>query len=207
MPRERLVFDAGERGEDAAAEGCGFRPGAALEAGFLAWECVAEGGADGLVDAAVYAARESCLGQVAVVDVAGEDEDCGGWAASLSGGYCPYQVDHRGERVVEGGSVVEVLGATEVLGPRGGAGSPGAAAKPLGSGLEVVHTGTEEQGERAAEEEEVEATGRFVLDPAPLARVHHGAALLFEDPAAATFAPRWTSRSARAGGSRGCGRG
>ena len=101
--------------------------------------------------------------------------------------------------------MVEVLGATEVLDPRGGAGSPGAAAKPLDSGLEVVHTGIEEQGERGAEEE-VEATGRFVLDPAPLARVHHGAALLFEDPAA-TFASRWTSRSARAGGTRGCGRG
>jgi hypothetical protein len=62
---------------------------------------------------------------------------------------------------------------------------PDAAAQPLRPGLEVVHALAEQQGERGAEEQVVEAAGGLLLDQAPFVRVHHRAALLFEDPAAA----------------------
>ena len=117
MPGERLVLDAGEAGQEASDDGGTPGPGAALEAGLIAGEGVPEGGADGLVDAAFRAASEGGLGEVAVVDVAREDED-GGWrVAPLPSGYGPDRVDNSHEGVVEGGPMVEVLGAADVLGP------------------------------------------------------------------------------------------
>ena len=69
-------------GQETRGEGGGFRPGVALEVRLLAREDVAEGGADGLVEAAIRASGESSFGEVAVMYVAGEDQDGGRWGAS-----------------------------------------------------------------------------------------------------------------------------
>jgi len=81
-----------------------------------------------------------------VVDVAGEDEDGRRWGAALSGDYGPDRADHLAEGGVEGGPVVQVLGAAQVLGPLRGASSPGAGAEFFVLGLEVMHPRLEHQG-------------------------------------------------------------
>ena len=82
-PGEGYSADAREASQEARGDGGGFRPGVALEVRLLAREGVAEGGADGLVEVALRAAGESSFGEVAVVDVAGEDQDGGRRGASL----------------------------------------------------------------------------------------------------------------------------
>ena len=83
-PREGYSADAREAGQEARGEGGGFRPGVALEERLLAREGVAEGGADSLIEAALRATKESSFGEVAVVDVAGEDQDGRRWGASIA---------------------------------------------------------------------------------------------------------------------------
>ena len=82
-PGEGFSGDACEAGQEARAEGGWFRPGVALEVRLLAREGVAERGADGLVEAALRTVGESSFGEVAVVDVAGEDQDGGRRGTSL----------------------------------------------------------------------------------------------------------------------------
>ena len=64
----------------------------------------------------------------------------------LPGGDALYQASQRGEGALERGPVVQVLGAPDTLPERLRPLSPGACADRLVPGLEIVHTGAEENG-------------------------------------------------------------
>src|SRR3712207_5513797 len=92
-------FDAGEGGGEAPGERGGLRPGEVLEARFLFGEGVAQRGADRLVDPALCARSvEDSFGEVAVVDVAGDDRYGGRGVSPVAGREAPDQAGQRDER-------------------------------------------------------------------------------------------------------------
>ena len=99
-------------GQEAPYELARLCPAKALEARLPPGEGVTKRGADRLVDRALYIlVAERRLGQVAVVYVAGEDDDGGRRSSPLPGSDAADQVEELDERFVERAPVVQVLSA------------------------------------------------------------------------------------------------
>jgi hypothetical protein len=103
-------------GQEAPYELARLRPVKALETRLPPGEGVAKRRANRLVDRALYVlVAERRLGQVAVVHVAGEDDDGGRRSSPLPGSDAADQVEELDERFVERAPVVQILRAPDPL--------------------------------------------------------------------------------------------
>src|SRR5215207_9216083 len=186
-PADPWFFDAGQSGERLAYEFARPRPASAEGEALGGAEWVPQRGADGLVDRALYAGTEVHLGQVAMVDVAGEEDHRGRgmFLRALARADSPQELREPGEGLVEGGPVLEVEDlADELAEPRRMA-APGALADGLVPRFEVVQTRGQEDREGGSEEEVVVVSCRLLLNPGPLVIVEHGAFAFVEHASSA----------------------
>src|SRR5918995_4590923 len=130
-----------------------------------------------LVDGTLHTIPGVDLGQIAVVDVAGEDDDGGRRlpVRAFARADGPQQRRELLEGVVEGSPVLQVHELADELAELRGRAAPGAPADGFIPRFEVVQAGGQEHREGGAEEEVVEVSGRLALDPGPLLAVEHGA--------------------------------
>ena len=121
------------------------------------------------------------LGDVGVVDVAGEEGDRRGWAAALATGDRHDELEDLDEAGLEGAPVLEVDDLPQRLGRAVHRLGPVRSGEGLADRLGVVQPGRQQEGQRGPDEEVVDVAGQLLGQPLDLGRVEHVALLGLED--------------------------
>ena len=122
------------------------------------------------------AAGRSGLGDVAVVDVAGEEGDRLRCAAALAAGHRQRHLGDLLEAVLERRPVLEVERLAQLLADPAAALAPRAAGERLVPGLDVVQARGEQERERGADEQVVDVAAHLLVEPGHLVVVERSSA-------------------------------